>query len=72
MKLLRYPDLVAKGIVASRMTLKRLIDRHGFPPGMLVTPNARAWNEADVDAWLLARPSSRKSPTYDGRGKAAA
>ena len=31
MKLIRYPDLVAKGVVNSRMTLKRLIDMQGFP-----------------------------------------
>ena len=31
MKLIRYNDLVAKGVVNSRMTLKRLIDTQGFP-----------------------------------------
>ena len=35
MKLIRYPGLVAKGVVNSRMTLKRLIDMQGFPPGVL-------------------------------------
>jgi len=30
------------------MTLKRLIDAQGFPPGVLITPNARAWDEAGV------------------------
>ena len=63
MKWIRYPDLVAKGIVNSRMTLKRLIDDQGFPPGILVTPNARAWNEADVDTWLTNRPVDRKRST---------
>lgn len=62
-RMLRYPDLVAKGIVNSRMTLKRLIDTQGFPPGVLITPNARAWDEAGVDAWTDARPSARKSST---------
>ncbi len=45
MRLIRYPDLKQKGVVNSRMTLKRLIDDHGFPPGVLVTPNARAMTE---------------------------
>jgi predicted DNA-binding transcriptional regulator AlpA len=61
MRLLRYPDLVAKGIVNSRMTLKRLIDSHGFPPGKLITPNARAWDEGEVDAWIANRPIARKA-----------
>ncbi len=61
MKLIRYNDLVAKGVVNSRMSLKRLIDTQGFPPGVLITPNARAWNEDDVDAWIASRPAARKS-----------
>jgi predicted DNA-binding transcriptional regulator AlpA len=62
MKFIRFPDLVAKGVVNSRMTLKRLIDTHGFPPGKLITPNARAWSEAEVDAWVNDRPTTRKGP----------
>jgi predicted DNA-binding transcriptional regulator AlpA len=64
MKWIRYPDLVAKGIVNSRMTLKRLIDLQGFPAGVLITPNARAWDEASVDAWIAARPAARKPSTH--------
>jgi predicted DNA-binding transcriptional regulator AlpA len=60
MRLIRYPDLKQKGVVNSRMTLKRLIDDHGFPPGVLVTPNARAWDEAEVDVWIASRPTARK------------
>jgi predicted DNA-binding transcriptional regulator AlpA len=63
MKWIRYPDLVAKGIVNSRMTLKRLIDFQGFPAGVLITPNARAWDEAAIDAWIAARPAARKPST---------
>jgi predicted DNA-binding transcriptional regulator AlpA len=63
MKLLRYPDLVARGIVNSRMTLKRLIDAQGFPPGRLITPNARAWTEDEVDDWVASRPVARKTAT---------
>jgi len=41
MKLLRFPDFIARGLFNSRMTLKRAIDTQGFPPGVLITPNAR-------------------------------
>jgi len=63
MKWIRYPDLVARGVVNSRMTLKRPIDSQDFPPGVLITPNARAWNEDEVDAWIAARPAARKPST---------
>jgi hypothetical protein len=45
MRLLRFPDLIARGLFNSRMTLKRAIDTQGFPPGALITPNARVWSE---------------------------
>jgi predicted DNA-binding transcriptional regulator AlpA len=61
MKLIRYNDLVAKGVINSRMTLKRVIDTQGFPTGRLVTPNSRAWDEEEVDAWVAARPTARKT-----------
>jgi predicted DNA-binding transcriptional regulator AlpA len=72
MKLIRYADLVEKGVVNSRMTLKRLIDAQGFPPGRLITPNARAWTEDEVNAWIASRPIARKPTTHkpaqaDGR-----
>jgi predicted DNA-binding transcriptional regulator AlpA len=63
MKWLCYNDLVAKGIVNSRMTLKRLIDNEDFPPGKLLTPNARRWEEDLVDAWSANRPVARKAST---------
>jgi predicted DNA-binding transcriptional regulator AlpA len=48
-KLLRYNDLVERGVVASRMTLWRLIREYDFPAGKLITPNARAWDEEEVN-----------------------
>lgn len=65
MKYMRYPDLVARGIVRSRMTLKRMIDGQGFPPGRLLTPNCRAWTDEEVDDWLARRPIARKPATTD-------
>jgi predicted DNA-binding transcriptional regulator AlpA len=60
MKLLRYPDLVAMGVVNSRPTLARMIATQGFPPGRLISPNARAWEEGEVTAWIASRPTARK------------
>ena len=61
MRLLRFPDLIARGLFNSRMTLKRAIDTQGFPPGVLITPNARAWGEDEVNAWVASRPAARKA-----------
>ncbi|MGC2351623.1 MAG: hypothetical protein WA553_17560, partial [Methylocella sp.] len=60
MRMLRFPDLIARGLFNSRMTLKRAIDTQGFPPGILITPNARAWDEIEIVAWLANRPTARK------------
>jgi len=49
-KLLRYDDLVSRNIVKNRMTLKRWIEQEGFPPGILLGPNSRAWCESKVEA----------------------
>jgi predicted DNA-binding transcriptional regulator AlpA len=60
MKWLRFKDLVSNGIVSSRMTLLRLIEHEGFPEGVLISPNARAWDQEQVDAWIVRRPTVRK------------
>jgi predicted DNA-binding transcriptional regulator AlpA len=61
MILLRYRDLVARGLFNSRMTMWRAIELQGFPPGRLVTPNSRAWTEDEVDQWIASRPSGKKT-----------
>ena len=65
MKYLRYSDLVARGIIRNRATLGRWIRDHGFPAGVLLGPNSRAWPEPAVDAWLATRGDAQ------GDGKAA-
>jgi predicted DNA-binding transcriptional regulator AlpA len=57
---LRYPDLVAAGIVNSWMAVNRLIDAEGFPPGVMLSANARAWRRDEVENWLATRPSGKK------------
>ncbi len=55
MKLLRFYDLTDRGIVRNRVTLGRWIKYRGFPAGILLGPNTRAWPEDEVDVWLAAR-----------------
>ena len=55
---LRYADLKAAGIVRNRMTLHRWIRKLGFPKGILLGPNTRAWSEVEVLNWLKSRPAS--------------
>ena len=57
---LRFDDLVAANIVRNWTTLKRLLDEDGFPPGVMLGRNTRAWSLAAVAAWLAARPMARK------------
>jgi predicted DNA-binding transcriptional regulator AlpA len=57
--LLRFADLKARGIVRNWVTLRSWIDREGFPPGMMLGPNSRAWREDEVEDWLNRRPSAK-------------
>ncbi len=59
-KYLRYPDLVERQIVNNRTTLARWIKDHGFPPGVLLGPNSRAWPDDQVESWLEARGAERE------------
>jgi predicted DNA-binding transcriptional regulator AlpA len=59
MTFLRFKDLKARGIVGNWPTLLRWIKDEGFPPGRYLAPNTRAWSEAEIEAWLAARPSPK-------------
>ena len=59
-KYLRYTDLVDRQIVNNRTTLARWIRDNGFPPGVLLGPNTRAWPVDQVDTWLEARAAERE------------
>jgi len=56
MKFLRYADLVKIGDINNRATLSRWIATEGFPAGIMLGPNSRAWPKESVTAWLLNRP----------------
>jgi hypothetical protein len=70
-KRLRYRDLVARGIVKNRVTLRNWIEKLGFPPGQLTGPNTRTWDEdTEIEPWLATRPTEPKpAPPSPGPGK---
>jgi len=65
MQYLRFADLKRAGIVRNRTTLYRWIRDYGFPAGIMLGPNTRAWPAHEVDAWLEARAAQGRSPTSD-------
>lgn len=60
-RLLRFADLKERGVVSNWVTLRRWIDREGFPPGLLLGPNSRAWSDAEISSWLASRPCAGKT-----------
>ena len=60
-KFLRFKDLKDRGIVQNWPTLLDWIEHQGFPPGRMLGPNTRAWDEeADIKPWLASRPIAGK------------
>jgi hypothetical protein len=59
--LLRFADLKAGGVVRNWPTLRRWIEREGFPPGRRIAPNTRAWTPAEIEGWIASRPSATGS-----------
>jgi Prophage CP4-57 regulatory protein (AlpA) len=56
----RYHDLRSAGIVSNWPQLYNLIDDCGFPEGVMLSPNTRAWRIEDIERWLASRPTERK------------
>jgi len=56
----RMRHLREAGIVDSWQQLRRLVAEYGFPTGVLLSPNVRAWDKAEVERWLANRPVQRK------------
>lgn len=59
--LLRFSDLQERGIVRNRQQLHNLTRDLGFPPGFLLSPNARVWDEPEVEGWLQTRRQASRS-----------
>lgn len=57
-RLLRRP-VVMERTGLGRSTLYALIADHRFPPPVKLSERAVAWHEAEVEAWIAARPSAR-------------
>jgi hypothetical protein len=55
LKVLRFADLKAAGIVTNWPQLRRLVDNHGFPRGYLLTPGCRVWDVEAVEGWKQSR-----------------
>ena len=55
--MLRFADLKAHNIVRNWPSLKKLVEREGFPPGIKLGSNSRAWVEAEIEEWLANRPA---------------
>jgi predicted DNA-binding transcriptional regulator AlpA len=67
--LLRFADLKKRGVATSWAQLKRLQETQAFPAGKMLSPNARAWPEEEVDAWWKSRPTKNGRP-LQGTAKA--
>jgi predicted DNA-binding transcriptional regulator AlpA len=50
---LRFRDLKRMGVVSNWQTLKRWVEKEGFPPGIKIG-NTRLWPESEVMAWLAS------------------
>jgi predicted DNA-binding transcriptional regulator AlpA len=57
-KFLKFKDLKERGIVTNRPTLIRWIADEGFPAGVKLGPNVRAWDETSILNWLADRPKA--------------
>jgi predicted DNA-binding transcriptional regulator AlpA len=61
-RLLRFKDLRERGVVNSWPQLKRLQEKHSFPMGRLISPNTRAWDEAEIEDWYRSCPTASAAP----------
>ena len=55
----RFNDLVAANVVHSWSQLAHLVRDEGFPAGVLISRNTRAWELTAVREWLASRPTGR-------------
>jgi hypothetical protein len=54
-EVLTYDALVHRGVFNNRMTLKRAMDKYGFPRPYKLGERRVAWNREAVEAWLASR-----------------
>ena len=64
----RYSELKARGLVKNRTQLKNMIEKYGFPPGRLLSPNVRVWTDEEIDTYVDNSPVEPKAaPNVKGR-----
>jgi hypothetical protein len=59
--LLRFSDLKKRRIVENWPTLRRWVEKEGFPPGLMLGPNTRGWREEEINEWLASRPDANSA-----------
>jgi hypothetical protein len=60
--LLSFADLQEMGVIRAHSQLRKLIDHHGFPPGVWLSTRCHRWDQADILAWLKSRPAVQPDP----------
>jgi hypothetical protein len=55
-ELARFKDLKRRGIVNSWPQLRRMQEHYGFPTGILLGANTRAWRVSEIEQWLANCP----------------
>jgi hypothetical protein len=69
-KKLRFHDLQKRQIVNSWAQLSNLIKKHNFPPGHMLGPNTRVWDEEDeIEPWFASRPVAGPQPRGAAKGR---
>jgi hypothetical protein len=58
-KLLRFRDLEAVGIT-NWVTLRRRVEKDGFPAGRLLSPACRVWTLEEVLGWFNTRSTNNE------------
>lgn len=61
-RILRFSNLVERGIVNSRPTLWRWLKAGDFPPPVKLGPKHIGWLESDIEVWLAARRRAAQAP----------
>ena len=56
----RYDDFRRSPVSLHWTQLLRMIDDEGFPAGILISANVRAWRLGEMETWLAPRPIARK------------
>jgi hypothetical protein len=63
MKLARYSEMKERGFFSNRMTERRLVVDHGYPPPYQIAPNILAWDVDEWEAHVASRP--RRLPSKE-------